>query len=88
MKPPILSDEDLFMNFYHDGYNSMEEGEDVKRFMKSRDGQRAIEIAQAQRDVDIKWFLEWLGLPEHRLTPNSDLSLVDRQDLSQLEEEK
>lgn len=51
----LLTGEHLFMDFYHDGYNPEEEGADVERFMESRDGQRAIEIAQDQLAKDLEW---------------------------------
>jgi len=43
-------------------------------------------LLEAQNDYTIKQFVEWLGLPENRLQPDSDLSLVDRSALQGLEE--
>ncbi len=82
IKPNILSDEKLNEAFDGDfgevHFDHKPTAEDIFLIKLKL-------VAQAQNDYTIRQFREWLELPENRLQPDSDLSLVDRSALQELE---
>ena len=85
-KDTVMDNANLFMNFIHDGYNSEEEGADIERFIKSMEGQRAIEIAEHQAEITWKAREPEIEearkagikeVAEHLFTINSNLNLKE-----------
>ena len=56
-KPYRMTEGEIFIGWYHDGAVPELEGEDVREFMKSKEGKRSKEIADAAQDklIEMGW---------------------------------
>ena len=52
---PLVTDRDLFMDYFHDGPDPTREGEDVEEWAQTNIASQMKEAAKDQRNADQKW---------------------------------